>query len=159
MKMPVSIVPLSLGVACLLGCSAEHVTAVDDSQTLSIDGALEDPWGLCDASWTCSVPGVPCVTNVIGGPCDSDCELRVIMSCNHECETDSDCPVPLTGEIAPVCHEGAGVCQLPCGDGAACPDGFACVAYWTDEENPTPVSLCQQDFGSQTFPILTPVDE
>lgn len=60
------------------------------------------------------------------------------------CDTDADCPSPISGTSQVVClgHH----CTLPCNDGETCPDGLTCDDAWiydgaTGAPLPTP-KLC-----------------
>src|SRR6187399_2766439 len=84
MRVIISIVPLTVAIACLLGCSAEHVSAVEDSEALASEGEPipGDPWGVCDKHWTCSTyTAGGCLGWTDPGSCESEgtegCEVDV----------------------------------------------------------------------------------
>lgn len=45
--------------------------------------------------------------------------------CQHTCSRRRECPSVSGGSTEPRCKQD--VCILPCGDGATCPDGMACI--------------------------------
>lgn len=162
MKVLVSILPLSLtvSIACLVGCSAEHVTAVDDSHALVSDSAPVpgDQWGICDErNWECSDPDGGCIgwyeREECGAADEKECEIdRYLVGCYHDCQIDAHCPVPLSGDAAPVCVDQK--CYLSCDDGRTCPNGHSCVAgplFTSAGEYPNPPLVCTQVFSAEEF--------
>lgn len=61
-------------------------------------------------------------------------------ACLPRCETAADCPIPSTGDIAPVCNAHQ-QCALPCDASAQCPDGQSCALLPADLEF-THESIC-----------------
>jgi hypothetical protein len=149
-------------------CGAEHVSAVDESDNeLSLIAENppnpEDPYGSCILDETssdmfpfeCSANGNTCWGWGEGGHCDENgCDFGPYYAvCSHTCETDSECPVPITGDAKPICREGHSACELPCDETTTCPDGSTCVATSTPgvideiDGNPMPSPyLCMQVF-------------
>ena len=155
----------------LPGCVAEHASALDES-TSELEVAAQqpanpsDPFGACEVGNTlnasfpfpgsCSQGGgcngwasVDCVVPDSGGPCEHGTFWEW---CFHECETDSDCPQPETGDVAARCMVGS--CHLPCSEGDACPQGMACfspsvVGGWTSLYS----SVCAQYFELSDFTV------
>ena len=157
MRVIISIVPLSVGIACLLGCSAEHVTAVQDSEALLSEGepVPGDPWGVCGTDWTCSShPRGGCFGWTEPGSCRSEgtepCEVDVelyLIGCEHSCTTSADCPVPLSGDVVPTCSD-EGQCYLACESGS-CPNGYSCIAVAGHHASPFPPHMCMQSVGPE----------
>lgn len=133
----VSVAALGLGMP---GCTAEHASAIDVSESAQAVSSVadeNDPYGACvlDETQTEGVFPGRCSN---GGQCDGEADIGCIddselcaygnfwMSCQHECEEDSDCPMPETGTSEPRCNN-IGRCQLPCeAEGTVCPNGFMC---------------------------------
>lgn len=130
MKALVSYVTLGVAVACLLGCGAEHVTALDEYWTqVSVGDPIPgDPWGTCDLRYTCSNPDGLCTSWLSPGSCQGvACEAeRLLIGCTHACNAVGDCPNPRSGQAVPTCVDG--LCYLSCGDGSTCPSGHDCVS-------------------------------
>src|SRR6188508_261365 len=146
MRVIISIVSLSVGIPCLLGCSAEHVSAVEDSHALISEGEPipGDPWGVCNLDWKCSNPDGDCLGWVEPGSCQEPCVIEgFLIGCVHWCATSADCPVPLSGEAVPTCSEGT--CLLSCESGS-CPNGYSCIASdpRLDGSNPYPPHMCME---------------
>ncbi|MFO0547818.1 MAG: hypothetical protein U0271_05495 [Polyangiaceae bacterium] len=76
---------------------------------------------------------------------------------SYHCDSDADCPVPLSGDVAPSClHQ---FCQLACDPlEDQCPDGFGCFSTadwgWSDPSSgrvPAPF-MCMQRFDVEMVP-------
>jgi hypothetical protein len=75
-------------------------------------------------------------------------------TCADACKDASDCVVPETGDVQPVCQDFGDdvfLCQLQCQDGDTCPDGMNCqndycgfdvVPPYGDCENNPPAEAC-----------------
>lgn len=147
------ILNLSFGTACLVGCSAEHVTAVEETDALVSDDlpVPDDPFGVCDEELICTDPAAGCGGWSDLSACSSDeaCDAASYpVSCIHQCGTSADCPVPLSGDSVPVCH--SGFCQLPC-DAATCPNGLSCVApiAGSGSDGYYLPQVCMREFGPE----------
>lgn len=162
MRLFATIIPVSLsfGIACLVGCSAEHVTAVDDTDALvSDDLPVEgDPWGVCDVNFTCSNPDGGCMGWADPGSCPTvegeECKIdRYLLGCVHWCNSNADCPAPLSGDAESVCSDD-GECFLTCDDGTTCPNGYECVASpeYVGTPSPFPPHMCMQVFDPDAIP-------
>ncbi len=159
---------------CLPGCVAKHASALDESKSqLETDGQtpadLSDPFGSCvvDESHPSSYPFPGGCSQ--GGSCDGissldclapdnsgdayECEHAEFWRwCMHECETDTDCPQPATGDVAAQCL--GATCHLPCSEGDTCPDGLGCwspseIGAWSSLYS----SLCVQYFELTDFTV------
>lgn len=147
MKELVSYVTLSFAAACLVGCGAEHVTALDEywTQVSAGEPIPGDPWGACDLGWRCSNPEGNCSGWVSPGSCEGEgCEAkRLFIGCSHACSESGDCPGPQSGEASPACVDGR--CDLVCDPDSACPSGYDCVARQpTNDMNTTASNVCMQ---------------
>jgi len=149
-----------LGLAS--SCAAQHASAVDaKDDELSSETPVDrgeanpnDPFGACVLvdDLTDIIPfdcarGGSCSGYGMGGPCEGRdgeavCDTGPFyMICENPCDSDDDCPIPLTGSAAPVCHDE--LCQLPCEDDAECPDGFSCHEA-RDGDTSSPPRSCVQ---------------
>lgn len=162
---------LSLG---LPGCVAEHASAIDESSSeLETNWATpadsSDPFGACvvDASRPslfpfpggCSQGGMcegtamgRCLAQGASGESFECDNAEFWINCRHECETDSDCPQPETGDVAAECVGSS--CLLKCSDGDTCPDGFGCwspseIGGWNSDYD----AICVQYFELTDFTV------
>ncbi len=62
-------------------------------------------------------------------------------ACLPPCAVDGDCPVPLTGDVAPRCSA-THTCVLPCDATVACPDGQACTPLPPDTHLGPGAAIC-----------------
>jgi hypothetical protein len=158
---------VSLALLGMPGCEGRLAPEIIDELHNSGADAPEhanadDPYGTCvlggDSDvfpFRCNRPDTAC-TGWGGGlsrPCaEGSCLHQTFhVVCDHTCETADDCPVPLSGDVVPVCIERVHACQLPCDDDTSCPDGYSCqsTADWglSDADGPIPLArLCLQTF-------------
>ena len=74
-------------------------------------------------------------TGVTYDPCGSnmDCAPDTVCNgflgyCSLDCMgDDTNCPMPATGDVVPICGGMSNNCILPCGNGDTCPDGMMCA--------------------------------
>jgi hypothetical protein len=168
-----AIVLAASALAC--GCAPADETAVarnDEALGTVVPNVAADP----DDPYTCTAredpalpdwfPSIECTASDGGctgwgggGYCDeSGCEVGPFNTyCDLPCQSDADCPLPLTGTARPICHPGVHACQLPCGDDVACPVGMACMdtSPWglSDSNGPIPAPfMCMQSLDIEVVP-------
>ena len=156
------------------GCDPVQTSAIGENEIAANEIAADepadpdDPFGACEVvggptegliEFRCSQGGVACTGWGAAGGCNEiGCYAEPFNAiCDHHCETDADCPVPETGDVEPVCHTGVRACQLPCGPGDTCPDGFTCksTAEWglSHESGPIPPPFqCMQTLEVEYLP-------
>jgi hypothetical protein len=128
-------------LAFVAGCGGKTATGVGDSNVVSGNGRSEgggvsdpdDPFGACvltsasGGRWplVCS-NGRPCTGNSQGACSPQGCEQVAHVTCDNDCNVDSDCPIPSTGSSRPQCRSDYHFCRLPCSVDTDCPSGSTC---------------------------------
>jgi hypothetical protein len=158
-----------LMAGAMAACNSTPVPAIG---ALAVPANPDDPSGACVAAepdnlfWShyrhrCTQRGASCNgfggsgcmwSSVTGGSCGKS---TLYMVCEHTCEVAADCPIPATGDVAPICAAGHHGCYLPCSAGSRCPDGYQCqsTAAWGELPG-RPASICMQriDYPEITVP-------